>query len=59
MNELDEIKEILSDIIDEKDFFISLAIYSLCLYEPDIDGKKLALLFKERIMKGYEYGNEY
>lgn len=57
MNELDEIKDLLSDIIDEEDFFIPLAIYSLCLYEPDIDYTKMALVFKDRLMKGYE--NEY
>ena len=57
MNDLDEIKELLSDIIDEEDLFIPLAIYSLCLYEPDIDYTKMALLFKDQLMKGYE--NEY
>ena len=53
MNELDEIKELLSDIIEEDDCFIPLAIYSLYIYEPDIDYKKMTLLFKERLMKGY------
>lgn len=55
MNEFDQIKEMLSDVINEEDFLISLAIYSLCLYEPDIDYEKMTLLFKESLMKGYEY----
>ena len=59
MNEFDEIKELLSDIIEKEDFFIPLAIYSLCVYEADLDYKKMTLLFKEYLMKGYEYGNKY
>ena len=42
---------------DEDDFLIAIYIFSLCLYEPDIDYKQLTMQFKESLMKGYE--NEY
>ncbi len=57
MIEMNEIKHILSDVIDEDDFLIAIYIFSLCLYEPDIDYKQLTMQFKESLMKGYE--NEY
>lgn len=55
--EMSEIKHMLSDVINEDDFLIAMYIFSLCLYEPDIDYKQLTMQFKERLMKGYE--NEY
>lgn len=56
MIEVNDVKEILSDVIEEDDFELPFLIYALGSYESNTHPLQIAEMFKEALLGGnYEF----